>query len=100
MKYVMALLKHRKDPTYSRYVPLIFPDPLVHAVMAENLTHALYQQVDTEVYAVRIVSAGSINDQWECYGKSESLRLDSHPDDTDIVRTYGYFHGLNFPERP
>lgn len=95
MKYVMAHVK-MKEPALSRYTFLIFPDQLVHSIMAEHFCQALAQQT---AGTFRIVSAGFITDDRMCYGKSESLGLKAHRDDTNIIRTFPYQHGLNFPER-
>lgn len=95
MKYVMAYVKTR-EPAYNRYVFLIFPDQLVHSIMAEHFRRSLAEQITGDI---SIVSAGFITDDRQCYGKSESLKLKAHRDDTSIVRSFPYQHGLNFAER-
>ena len=99
MKYSVVEVTHK---TIVRELPFIFPESFVHKSM--------YQMVEREYLfehkadSVRCVAAGFIRSlavapAGGCYGKSESLGLKAHRDDTNIIRTFPYQHGLNFPER-
>ena len=95
MKYIMAYVENR-DPDLGRYVPLIFPEVVVHSVAAEYFRWMLNVSLEVNANTISIVSAGFITDDFECYGKSESLRLSSYPEDTTIIQCYEYRHGLNY----
>ena len=89
MKYIMIKMTI-KDA--SRYVPIIFPECLVHKNVAEHIEHLMRMEHNAEV---EIVSAGFYDIGATCYGESESLNLKSKPEqDTDIIREYPYKHGL------
>lgn len=92
MKYVMF-----RVGTDDRKVPVLFPQELVHACIAEAV-----HTMDGMLGAVPI-SAGSVRMDglrvFCCFGRSESLKLESHPDDAAIIRTVNYTHGLCFPRK-
>lgn len=82
-KYVMLKIGRR-------HYPIIFPGILVHRHVAEAI-----RMLPTMHDAVP-VSAGDIRlDDFQVFGKSETLKLDSRPGvDRQIIHAYPYFHGI------
>ena len=66
----------------------VFPNTINHDAYAEsmyrlrNQTHGDWRRIERTP-----VSAGFINSDGECYGRSESLNLESHEGDTEIFRS-------------
>jgi len=91
MKYIMLELS-LGDLRYN--VPVIFPDTLVHEDMGKAVVHAANRSVPKA--DVKMVSAGFVSNcsGVTCYGRSESLDLDSRPEDGKIISTYDYTHGV------
>lgn len=88
MKYIMLEIKSGELTSFH---PIIFSKFFTHKSMASSITNI------EEIYQIKptIRSAGFYNlIRRECSGKSESLKLTSHPDDTDIIRNHEYTHGL------
>ncbi len=78
MKYIMIEVDAGGTKSIS---PVIFPEWMVHSEVATAMLRAL--KVPS-----RIVSAGFCAPEdnfWTCWGKSESLKLDTHPDDSIII---------------
>lgn len=70
----------------------VFPETINHDCMAEvvcrikNHTHGNWQRIPR-----RPISAGFINERGECYGRSETLRLDSrNEEDTSLWLRDGF----------
>lgn len=86
MKYVVF---KRKD----REFPVLFPDILVHSMVAESLTAK-----HGPLHGWQPVSAGflsSLNVPAECHGSSETLKLKSRGDaDSKLIATVDYTHGV------
>ena len=64
-----------------------FPDQFVHSDVANAMMrmHKGFER-SMERYNLHPVSAGFVGNNSGCYGKSESLRLSSRPEDTEILR--------------
>lgn len=80
MKYIVIQETH-----YSMIVehPIIFPEILIHSGVADSLLHMM--RVNSN-HKFEVISAGFVNlDVWECYGRSESLNLDSRKEDTALI---------------
>lgn len=66
---------------------IVFSNSINHDVMAEsvermkNQTHGNWERVIRSP-----VSAGFVTSDSKCHGRSESLGLDSRPEDTSILR--------------
>jgi hypothetical protein len=87
LKYIML---HLHEPI-ERFVPILFPDIIVHSLMAEAMRHYADKGFDT----AQIRSAGIFNTYTEkAYGSSASLLLSSHEDDSRIIANYEYEHGI------
>jgi hypothetical protein len=88
MKYVM--LKVYKP--VERLVPVIFPDQLVHSVMADALQKVLEQHgwgIST------VESAGEVTVEASAtIGHSESLGVKACESDKRVINSYGYLHGI------
>lgn len=76
-----------------RYVPIIFPDELTHSIVAGIML------LSPELKGFKVRSAGSITIgatiigktfETECSGWSETLGLQSHPEDAKIIKFYDY----------
>lgn len=97
MKYVMIEVPaHGELP--ARRVPIIFPDLLVHAHVAEAMEHVVKSTLAAKARVkVKTTSAGEcrLNDVL-CAGKSESLNgLQSRGrDDAQLIEMYDYLHGI------
>lgn len=105
MKYVM--FQGEMKGGMKQKIPIIFPDFMVHADVAEYMTYLLEQKHGYQ--NLRPVSAGSIVlggtygtennkisvvDGVETSGKSDSLKLKSDPNDAAIISMYDYMYGL------
>lgn len=84
MKYIMFALDDRR-------LPVIFPDDLNHIDVAEALTAKL------NMSRMRPVSAGSVDGLavLAASGKSETLQMNSAPDDATVINVYPYCAGLD-----
>lgn len=89
MKYVMF---RKKDKELSIYHPVIFPNHMIHADVAEYTHYAL----PIPLIGWEVVSSGEYNVMTgDCSGKSESLNLKSNPErDTYIIRMNDYGGGM------
>lgn len=90
LKYIM--FECRTDDS-KRHVPVIFPEVLTHALMAEAL---LEYSVEPLFARAKVRSAGfvTVSPLLHCHGESESLHVRAHPDDERIISTYEYLHGI------
>jgi hypothetical protein len=83
MKYIV--LETEMGPSISQFVPVIFPDCLVHSLVAEGIIH----QHRREEAAYQVRSAGFLSvdklGTIEIYGKSESLKKGTHVDDAELI---------------
>ena len=88
MKYIMFLTEH----PVPRVIPIIFPNNLVHSLVAEALAEVLEKH---SINDAKLFSAGEINIiECQCSGKSSTLDLGSHPGDTQAISSYDYAHGI------
>lgn len=88
MKYI--ILK-KIGNSFDIYHPIIFPNHLTHADMAEALLQANF-----ELREFKVDSAGDFNIMsGECSGKSSTLGIESQPTrDTRIIRMNDYGGGM------
>lgn len=101
MKYIMFQLKTVDRPTL--FVPVIFPDVLMHKEVAESIEHVkVMPEGPFAGWCVwpKAVSAGFLYDGI-CRGSSESLKLQAHPDDSLIIESFIEMNldGIGFMER-
>lgn len=93
MKYIMIEVRpDLKDCIIN--IPVIFPDMLVHKLIADQIKAMMVMEHGWS--NIKTVSAGFIRmSDLKCYGKSETLNLDSRPEeDTAIIQTYDLMKGL------
>ena len=95
MKYIM-IETTPQNVSDKRFIPILFPKELVHAEVGKAIQHVLARQ---GTRPTRVRSAGQVETPFasgtmSCYGGSETCNVESHPDDTDIVRLIDYHHGL------
>jgi hypothetical protein len=89
MKYVMFEVSICEIGV--RYLPIIFPDILVHRYVAGSMMPQL-----RAIFAnVKVISAGEYDPATgKCYGKSETLGVASRPLlDNDIIAAFNTAHG-------
>lgn len=91
MKYIILY-----DEIRDQHIPLIFPDMLVHADVAKSITRALPNP--TYPVAAGEISVGILG--YECHGFSETLKLQSRPQDASIINSMDYCHGLMHDPTP
>jgi hypothetical protein len=101
VKYVMfEVMPANSNDTVNldQKMPVIFPGCLNHDVVAEYMRMLF---LNHELQA-RPVSAGFINlGSSTTHGKSETLNLESHPDDASIINTFQYTSGIGYErEKP
>lgn len=88
MKYIMIEV----EEPIKRFVPIIFPDFMVHVDVATVIRVVLEDEHKMKVKGVK--SAGTYNVlTGETTEESVSLGVGSRKDDADIIRRYDYFHG-------
>lgn len=89
MKYIMFETEGRG---LKQYIPIIFPNLLVHEFMADYMRVALAEHDMT----CRPRSAGEVRFGFTvtCSGRSSTLDLNSHPDDAAIIEHFDYMHGI------
>ena len=88
-KYVML-----EDPETGRKVPVIFPTELTHSDMAEAAIRSARRAVGARTY-LKPVSAGFLSIMTTgTSGMSESLNLDSRPEDALTINTRPYTGGV------
>jgi hypothetical protein len=89
MKYIILEMDLRG---IKKKVPIIFPDFLCHDSIYNALSLVLKSDCKAES---QVCSAGDIIiDEAQCSGSSETLAVDSNPNDTYTILKYDYFHGL------
>lgn len=91
MKYVMF-----EDETGHK-LPVIFPEVMTHSVVAESVIHMMLMEEGKDV---KVVSAGSIAMKACCSGKSETLGIASHEDDSMYVTFNDSIGGIEIADLP
>lgn len=81
MKYIVTRTEEGREDIF------VFPSEIHHDAMAEmigrikNQTHGNWKRIQRTP-----VSAGFVGPNFTCYGRSETLNLDSRPQDTELMR--------------
>ncbi len=80
-KYVMIRIE-------DRLYPVIFPQEFVHKDMARAIQRALHEQPEFRRCWIEVESAGFVSGLTihKAFGESESLGIQSHPDDTGRIQ--------------
>jgi hypothetical protein len=92
LKYIMWEIQFDSAP--SMCIPIIFPKILVHAEMAHSTNHTLRRSIKN-MKSMCVISAGFIDiDKLETYGESESIGVESRPEDGDIIKYHHYASGM------
>lgn len=110
MKYVvLKVTDHRStcdEQDTVREVPFVFPEELVHSMVAEAMTKMLTRESwEAKRYrTVEPLSAGFLHSMtfaagaktgFFCHGRSESMKLSSRPElDSRLLVNYDYSHGI------
>lgn len=100
LKYVMFAYTTGE---VQRLYPVIFPEQMVHALIAEA-QRAYRHGSKTNWVRATPVSAGFVTQEigsskWACYGESESLKMKAHPEDAHIMNSFSYLFGVGFEKR-
>ena len=90
MKYVMLEAKLPESKMVVK-IPLIFPNALVHSIVADQMVFALLRH---GIEAVPVSAGTASVSQVEIGGNSETLGLSSNPDDKMTIELIDYLHGL------
>lgn len=95
MKYIIVKVDSSGD---SREWPIIFPDNLIHSIMADAMRRYFYKEAEAMGHPlphVETVSAGAISiDVLYVGGKSESLKIESKDGDYNFISCLEYNHGM------
>lgn len=96
-KYIMCVLKGSNRENVDVYLPIIFPQHIMHSDMKECMQqYSMSTGYRDNKYDqhIEFVSAGFISmDMQKCFGESESMSLKSRPEDAEIIRTWNQNHG-------
>jgi hypothetical protein len=95
MKYVMfqvTFVEGKREELLK--IPVIFPSHLVHSMVASAMLKSIQRHYPGR--KVEPVSAGEVRacDLSKANGRSDTLNLESDPEDGVIMDTYDYTHGL------
>lgn len=76
-------------------VPIIFPNFLVHKDVARYITGMLIREHKRDK-EITVASAGEVSMvHLSCFGKSETTKAESDPDDADLIEFFEYTQGLS-----
>jgi hypothetical protein len=95
MKYIVmrVVMKGSKEGEhFVLEVPFVFPEIIVHSMMC-GVCVRLCMDTWSKAMSVLPISAGFVSStafEDECYGESESLKLKSRPEDSDLIRMCDY----------
>lgn len=93
MKYIVF-----RSKKFARAFPVIFPDILVHADVADTIEMHMRCHHNTDI---EVVSAGELNlfgQEINCSGHSETLGIKSREEtDDDLISGFNYHHGAIDP---
>lgn len=82
---------------------MLFPHIVVHSDVASMVERGAAHAGIFRSCAMRPVSAGFVtfysDGSLSVQGRSESMGLESHPEDENIIYTSGYTGGMGFPSR-
>ena len=95
-KYIVITLD---TPNGLRQLPFIFPDSLAHITVAGAAMWIPGIREYFEQEKAGCLSAGSISlTAHSCDDGSETLEVESDPEDAKLVNLFPYFHGMRMPE--
>lgn len=89
MKYLMFKVE---TTSFVSYQPIIFSNSITHKTMGSGSMPSLREAFPNASITLR--SAGFLNMSGRCFGESETLKLKAHKEDSQIVATHDYFHGM------
>lgn len=95
MKYIMFKTELGGE---QQLIPVIFPNQLVHMLVAEAMIPCLTKHG----YPIKLASAGEVTifgTEITCHGKSETLNLAANPNDAAVIHNHDYVFGLDMPEQ-
>ncbi len=90
MKYIVMQVLNKSGLDLE--VPFVFPEIIVHSMMAEacrSLLSIHFPESDIKAISAGFTSSMAFED--DCYGKSESLNLESRPErDNALIKMCDY----------
>jgi hypothetical protein len=87
----MFIIKREKG--LEQEIPVLFPSLLVHIEVARAMKPCMHRHFENT--DISVVSAGDFNAiDCECSGGSETLRVNSRPQDGNIILSHDYLHGI------
>lgn len=100
LKYVMFRCKSASATMPDRLVPFVFPDFMVHSDCRDYLT--MWLKREHRFVEAKPVTAGFYRpgNPSVTYGESETLGLKSRPEDSAVIDSYPYTHGIDPNPRP
>lgn len=69
-------------------VPMIFEKRLHHDAVAKGIEHAYMRSNDKSAFPISAGFCNFYNGEWFTEGRSESLNLDSRPEDAAILNKF------------
>lgn len=82
MKYIRVKVLDGDDEI------ITFPESINHDVMYQSVSRMKDKlRGDWKRVSRRVVSAGFVDSKHRCHGRSETLGLESNPDDTNILKS-------------
>jgi len=95
MKYIMFRTQIGSE---EQLIPVIFPKQLVHKLVASAMVPCLrWHGLEAEP-----ASAGEVTifgAEVSCHGQSETLKLQSRPEDAAVIHNHDYLFGIDMPEQ-
>lgn len=71
--------------------PIIFPDNLPHICVSESIcNNPEFSKMKLKPISAGFIDLGSV----KCSDKSETLELESRPQDTSLINTFWITHGI------
>lgn len=92
MKYIV--LKIKIGTTIEKELPFIFPDMLNHDQFAESVIQELRMNHEKDSEVVSAGFCNFFNGDPHCEGRSETLNIDSRPEDNRLISMFNYEHGV------
>jgi len=90
MKYVVMQMRLK---TMLVEIPFVFPDLIVHSEFVKFSASRILKYQFPGAISIECISAGFVNSmdlEVCCTGESESLRLKSRPEDSNLIRMCDY----------
>lgn len=88
MKYIVLNVTIKES--FMQLMPFTFPTEINHNEFAASIQHCL---LINNGWSSEVRSAGFVNAAGQCHGRSKTLGVDAHEDDSTVIRCYDYLRG-------